>query len=163
MIYVDPLFKTPGNTRQWPFKQACHMATDHGNLEELHQFAEKLGLKRQWFQIGTAVPHYDLTKNKREQAIRLGAVSITTRQMAELIRRWREHRQQKKGNQTVKAKEFYSRVGEIADTEKQQINQSEVSRVLACAFDVLLEMEGPELIDTLNEGLKLAKRRRDRK
>jgi len=37
----------------------------------------KLGLRRRWFQYrpGSA-PHYDLTKGKRFQAIRLGAVEI---------------------------------------------------------------------------------------
>jgi hypothetical protein len=41
-------------------------------LEELHEMAEKLGLRR-WFQ-NTGTPHYDLCKSKRLKAIKLGAI-----------------------------------------------------------------------------------------
>ena len=47
-IYVDELFTAPHSPR-WPYTQACHLFTD-GSEEELHVFAEKLGLKRAWFQ-----------------------------------------------------------------------------------------------------------------
>lgn len=69
MIYVDPL-ALYGN-RQW-----CHMATD-GSLDELHQFAASIGLRREWFQNHERVPHYDLTPGKRHQAVRAGAVQVT--------------------------------------------------------------------------------------
>lgn len=48
--------------------------------EELHQFAKKLGLKRAWFQDHRSNPvfwHYDLTKNKRQLAVRHGAKEVT--------------------------------------------------------------------------------------
>jgi hypothetical protein len=50
-----------------------HMTAD--TLEELHAMAERLGL-RKWFQNKTT-PHYDLCKSKREEAIKLGAISET--------------------------------------------------------------------------------------
>jgi hypothetical protein len=50
----------------------CHLTAD--TLEELHAFAAKLGMKREWFQDKVDRPHYDLTPGKRLQAIRLGAV-----------------------------------------------------------------------------------------
>jgi hypothetical protein len=65
-------------------KQSCHMTCD-GNLEELHRFAEFIGLRRSWFQRGS-VPHYDLTPNKRAAAVRAGARETTT---IEAIKEWR--------------------------------------------------------------------------
>lgn len=59
------------------------------SIDELHQFAQQLGLKRNWFQPNT-IPHYDLTKNMRMKAVRYGAIEIDDQ---ELIRRVREHRE----------------------------------------------------------------------
>jgi hypothetical protein len=56
-------------------KQSCHLTTD-GDLEELHAFAERIGLRRSWFQQHKVMPHYDLTPNKRAQALRAGAVFV---------------------------------------------------------------------------------------
>jgi len=72
MIFVDSLFITVGK-RRW-----CHMVSD-ASLEELHAFAKKLGLKREWFQ-DKKVPHYDITENKRRQAISMGAREAKSRQ-----------------------------------------------------------------------------------
>ena len=51
------------------------------DLEELHAFAARIGLRRSWFQ-DKAWPraHYDVTDSKRQAAIRAGAVAITWRQ-----------------------------------------------------------------------------------
>lgn len=51
----------------------CHMLAD--SVDELHAFAARLGLKREWFQLGSA-PHYDVSKDKRALAIRLGAIHL---------------------------------------------------------------------------------------
>ena len=77
-IYVDDLSRY--KTGLW-----CHMATD-GDLEELHSFAKKIGLKRAWFQDHHCVPHYDLRPSKRTLAIKEGAISTNT---VEIMRRWR--------------------------------------------------------------------------
>jgi hypothetical protein len=62
------------------------MWTD-GDEEELHLFAEKVfdartpsrkRLVRRWFQHHATLPHYDLTAMKREKALRLGAVFMST-------------------------------------------------------------------------------------
>lgn len=45
------------------------------NLEELHEFAKRIGLKRSWFQDQT-FPHYDLTASKRALALKHGATEI---------------------------------------------------------------------------------------
>jgi hypothetical protein len=56
--------------------------------EELHEFAERLGLKREWFQprAGRKSHHYDVSDSKREQAFALGAVALDyPRDVAEWI------------------------------------------------------------------------------
>lgn len=45
------------------------------DLEELHQFARLIGIKREWYQY-VGFPHYDLTRNKRSLAIMKGAKRI---------------------------------------------------------------------------------------
>jgi hypothetical protein len=76
-----------------------HLIAD--DRDELHAFAARLGLRRAWFQdpSRTGKPlarpgsraaenwHYDLTAGKRAQAIRLGAVPVTSRQMVQIITR----------------------------------------------------------------------------
>src|SRR5258708_4375520 len=61
--------------------------------EELHELAARLGLKRSWFQPGKPVGgnpgpfwHYDVTAGKRAQAVRLGAVEVSARDMPALMR-----------------------------------------------------------------------------
>lgn len=55
----------------------------HGHMvateseEELHKFAQKMGLKRKWFQTSGRFPHYDLTtKRKINQALAAGAKQV---------------------------------------------------------------------------------------
>lgn len=73
MIYVDPL-----RNYHWRLGNSCHMTTD-GDLEELHLFAKKIGMKREWFQPSppASVPHYDLTAKRREAAVAQGAEELT--------------------------------------------------------------------------------------
>jgi hypothetical protein len=61
--------------------------TCDGDLEELHRFAESIGLRRAWFQNHRVVPHYDLTPSKRAAAVRLGAIETTG---IDAMRRWKE-------------------------------------------------------------------------
>lgn len=81
-IYVDELISygqqsKPGGERYFGNgKQSCHLTCD-GNLEELHRFAESIGLRRAWFQR-SSIPHYDLTPNKRALAVRSGAEEVST-------------------------------------------------------------------------------------
>lgn len=79
-VYVDEL-------RQWPTKircfkpGSCHLTAD--TLEELHAFAKKLGLRREWFQAHRIANHYDLTPSKRVLAVKLGAVEETSMEQYE--------------------------------------------------------------------------------
>lgn len=70
-IYVDDLRHV--GKREW-----CHMASP--DLRELHFMARKIGLKREWFQ-DERLPHYDLVKSKREQAILAGARAVNSRML----------------------------------------------------------------------------------
>jgi len=57
-----------------------HLLTS--DIEELHRFAARIGLRRAWFQDKT-FPHYDLTRNKRASALHNGATSIEPGQFPE--------------------------------------------------------------------------------
>ncbi len=83
-IYVDELRDVRaligrGRPGLW-----CHMVSDDG-LEPLHALAHRLGLPRHAFQVHPRHPHYDLTPSLRAQAVALGAVEVTTRQLAKLL------------------------------------------------------------------------------
>lgn len=84
-IYVDPLRDYHFITGQGLPGLWCHMVTD-GDLEELHRFAEQIGISRRRFQPHPRHPHYDLTPSSRQLALALGAVEVSTRQLFHLLR-----------------------------------------------------------------------------
>ena len=86
-VYVDELRPVAKNTN-WPYKYACHLVADC--IEELHYFAGRLRLQPSWFQGESSFPHYDLTKNFRLIAVKLGAAEITNRQLVELMKKQRK-------------------------------------------------------------------------
>jgi len=65
----------------------CHMVADQ--LEDLHKMADKIGVPRKWFQNKT-YPHYDICKAKRALAVHFGAVEVTRKELAPILRRIRE-------------------------------------------------------------------------
>ena len=79
--------------RVWSFARppfhrgSCHLTTD-ADLDELHAFAARLGLRRRWFQEHRLAPHYDLTPDLRALALAHGALMVSARQQA-LARRAR--------------------------------------------------------------------------
>jgi hypothetical protein len=57
------------------------------DVEELHAFAAKIGLKRCWFQ-NHRIPHYDLTTMKmKHKALNAGAKLLTTKEIIRLFRK----------------------------------------------------------------------------
>lgn len=71
----------------WPTKIRCFKAgschlTTAGPLDELHDFARRIGLKPAWYQPHPLAPHYDLTPGRREAAIAAGAVFVSGREQA---------------------------------------------------------------------------------
>lgn len=86
-IYVDTLLRYSSN-RRFPWRESCHLFAD--SPDELHVFAAEIGMRREWFQIGNkGVPHYDLNAERRELAVRLGAVELSRR---DSVAKWREIR-----------------------------------------------------------------------
>ena len=97
-VYVDDasIAATVGRlTARW-----SHLIAD--DQDELHAFALRLGLRREWFQDpltktrgvrpapGSRAAenwHYDVTAGKRLRAIQLGAVAVTWRELVEIIDR----------------------------------------------------------------------------
>lgn len=82
-VYVDDLMNWG-----WRYGRSCHLTAD--TLAELHDFADRLGLKRIWYQPSASMPHYDLTEGKRARAVSLGAVEIDRREMVRQMKAWIE-------------------------------------------------------------------------
>lgn len=77
-VYVDPLIEWGGSaTFRWLW--SCHMMADTD--EELHAFARKIGLKREWHQAMPphSVSHYDLNSSRRVAAVKNGAIEVDFR------------------------------------------------------------------------------------
>jgi len=87
-VYVDQLTRCI-KTRRWHHDASCHLFVFPGNEEALHALASAIGLKREWFQSGSTMPHYDLTENKRRAALDAGAVEAQRLTVVEAIRSWR--------------------------------------------------------------------------
>lgn len=87
-IYVDKL-------ERWGWKmrgrevESCHMFTNSLDIEELHAFAERIGMRRAWFQAHHVTPHYDLTPTRRELAVTLGAIEVGRKEASGI---WRARR-----------------------------------------------------------------------
>lgn len=75
-VYVDRAENRLG------YMKMCHIADTE---EELHAMANRIGLRREWFQ-NHGTPHYDVSKAKRQEALRVGAVEIGRRELVGLIR-----------------------------------------------------------------------------
>ena len=84
-VYVDDSLITAKVGRlesQW-----SHLFAD--SQTELHAFAERLGLQRDWYQPdkhGGGLWHYDVTARKRLRAIQLGAQPVTWREAVDIMR-----------------------------------------------------------------------------
>lgn len=81
MILVDTLTDY-GDSCKLRYKVWAHMVSTESE-DELHEFAAKLGLKREWAQLRpqASAAHYDLVPAKRAIAIKLGAKAVTSREL----------------------------------------------------------------------------------
>lgn len=67
----------------------CHMIAN--SEQELHEMADRIGVNRQWHQSPPKHDsHYDIALSKRALAVAAGAVEITLKQCACMVRRRRE-------------------------------------------------------------------------
>jgi hypothetical protein len=78
-VYVDD------SRLAWRGKSWCHLVAD--SMNELHAFAEQLGLNRAWFQDRTMYPHYDVTVKVKERALALGAYAGNKRTIISCAKR----------------------------------------------------------------------------
>ena len=95
-VYVGPILVAPPGAN-WFWRESCHMfVAPDANVEALHIMAIWIGLIPKWFQEPRGrMPHYDLTPNKRRQAIAVGALSVDAREETRIVRLWREYQQTK--------------------------------------------------------------------
>lgn len=80
VILIDALVDYPpekvkGQARRHG-TQWCHMVSDE-SLDELVEFAERLGLRREWLHRG----HFNTTPGMRAKAVRMGAEEVTGREL----------------------------------------------------------------------------------
>lgn len=80
-IYVDNM-RIKHKGKEW-----CHLMAD--SLEELHDFALTLGVKRCWFHKNASYPHYDVTVEVRNRALIYGAVPAERKKIIECGRKLR--------------------------------------------------------------------------
>jgi hypothetical protein len=83
--YVDSVKSYPDAGLR--FTEFCHLLAD--TQDELHTIAAQLGVPRRFFQEHPWRWHYDLPAHLRDQAIGFGAVELSMREVAELLRRHR--------------------------------------------------------------------------
>lgn len=93
MIYVDE-FRLWLPRQPRPFHEGSSHLTSDVSLDELHEFARRLGLKKSWFQPRCSLhkwvatgdrgidlsSHYDLTRSRRERALAMSAVFMPIRE-----------------------------------------------------------------------------------
>src|SRR3546814_4818291 len=87
-IYVDAAI------HRWRGKLWCHMFSP--NIDDLHQFAREIGMRREWFQdprtsSKISWPHYDISAQRRQVALSLGAIAVGRHQTIAMSRRSEEH------------------------------------------------------------------------
>lgn len=88
-VYVDKM-ENWGWVMRGRIVPSCHMFSDSPDLNELHQMAEKIGMKRAWFQPHKVAPHYDLVASRRISAIALGAIEVDRREASGIWKTRRE-------------------------------------------------------------------------
>ena len=80
-VYVDGL-----RDYGWRHGPSCHLIAD--SVEELIEFAESMGMRREWFQA-KSTPHFDLTADGRTAAVSMGAIELNNRELVAKIRELR--------------------------------------------------------------------------
>jgi len=67
------------------YTDEVHLIGD--TLQELHDFAQSMGLKRQWFQAHPHHPHYDITTSRKLRKILAQdqVVKISSKQLLKKI------------------------------------------------------------------------------
>ena len=77
-VYVDPLVDYG-----WKRGPSCHLIGD--TISELIEFAVSIGMRPEWYQPKSS-PHFDLTADAREYAVKHGAIELDRRAFVEKLR-----------------------------------------------------------------------------
>ena len=85
-VYIDKL-----SDWGWRHGLSCHLIGD--SVAELVEFAVSIGLRPEWFQPKSS-PHFDLTVDKRREAVRSGAVELDRRAFVGKLRELRNRREE---------------------------------------------------------------------
>jgi Protein of unknown function (DUF4031) len=81
-ILIDCFYNGAHGPNRYRHRRCGHLVSDT-SLEELHRFAEEIGLRREWFQT-KSIPHYDLTGDAYRLALEHGAILVSSR---DIVRR----------------------------------------------------------------------------
>jgi uncharacterized protein DUF4031 len=81
-VYVDAVRSYPGAGLR--FTEFCHLLAD--SRAELHEFADRLGIPRRFFQDHPWRWHHDLPAHLRPRALELGAQELTMHEVGALLR-----------------------------------------------------------------------------
>lgn len=74
MIYVDkPTWQKPNGRKFY-----AHMVAE--TLDELHTFAQQIGVKKHFFHRGNK-PHYDISVEQHAKALENGATEVSSKQI----------------------------------------------------------------------------------
>ncbi len=68
----------------WRGSRYYHLLAD--SVSELHELAEKIGLKRAWFQNKRSGVHYDVSERVRTRAVAAGAIQLDRMRDRELYK-----------------------------------------------------------------------------
>ena len=103
--------------------QMCHMVSDN-SLQELHAFAEQLGMPERAFHGD----HYDVPAHIREQAICHGAVAVTSRELVQALTR-AGLRLSAAQRRTYKHEHTSDVMASPTDLEYRSVNEGNTSRL----------------------------------
>jgi Protein of unknown function (DUF4031) len=78
-ILLDSFYNGARGPIRYRHRRCGHLVSDR-SLEELHEFARELGLRREWFQM-KSIPHYDLTGEIYDLALKRGAILVSSREI----------------------------------------------------------------------------------
>jgi len=84
-VYIDRL-----SDWGWRHGLSCHLIAD--SVSELIGFAASIGMRPEWFQPRSS-PHFDLTADKRLEAVRQGAIELDRRAFVAKLRELRQNRE----------------------------------------------------------------------
>lgn len=85
-ILIDSFLNGAHGPFHFRHRRCGHLVSDT-SIEELHAFAEGLGLRREWFQRAS-IPHYDVTGERHTLALEKGAVLVSSRELVRRAVRW---------------------------------------------------------------------------